>query len=134
MENDGPSPRSLRQREHEPAAPRALYWFAALLLSSMLASRLHLPWKLLAVVFGMAALVLGAVALVEALRQHQPSLVKAGLALGLAAALLLTFGNGIAVLLWPATAEFERCTSTALTISAMEACDDGLRNLRGLLP
>ncbi|MBG6182904.1 hypothetical protein IWX65_000851 [Arthrobacter sp. CAN_A214] len=110
-----------------------LTWFMAALLAALIGSSLMLPWKVLGLVFGIAALVLGIVALVRTGRTKLPGLVRVSTIAGLAAALFLVIGTGASVLLWPITETYEDCMGTALTIQAERTCEDGLRNLDGLL-
>ncbi|MBG6217164.1 hypothetical protein IWX75_001618 [Arthrobacter sp. CAN_A6] len=117
-----------------PKGTRSLLtWFMAALLAALIGSSLMLPWKVLGLVFGIAALVLGIVALVRTGRTKLPGLVRVSTIAGLAAALFLVIGTGASVLLWPITETYEDCMGTALTIQAERTCEDGLRNLDGLL-
>lgn len=132
---DGPkTPGDPKQRGDAPLGTRSLLtWFMLALLAALIGSSLMLPWKVLGLVFGIAALVLGIVALVRTGRTKVPGLVRVSTMAGLAAALFLVIGTGASVLLWPITETYEDCMATALTIQAERSCEDGLRNLDGLL-
>lgn len=104
-----------------------------LLLATLLGASFPLPWKVLGIVFGLAALTVGIIALVGLVRQKAPTLLRISTTIGLVASLFLTMGTGAAVLLWPVTAQYEECMATALTSKAQRQCEEDLRNLGGLL-
>lgn len=104
-----------------------------LLLATLLSASFPLPWKVLGIVFGLAALTVGIIALVGLIRQKAPTLLRISTTVGLVASLFLTMGTGAAVLLWPVTAQYEECMATALTSKAQRQCEEDLRNLGGLL-
>lgn len=105
-----------------------------LLLGALLTSGMVLPWKVLGLIFGLAALVMGLLSLVLAVQQKLPALLRISTAAGLVAAFFLTLGTGAQIALWPVTQQYETCMSTALTNTAKKACEDEVRNLGGLLP
>jgi hypothetical protein len=113
-------------------ARTALRWFMLLLLGALLTSNLLLPWKVLCLVFSLAALAVGTVAFVRALRAKVPALLKVTAAVGLVSALFLSMGAGAAVILWPVTERYEKCMSTALTLQAQSTCEEQLRSLEEL--
>ncbi|MHA7273209.1 hypothetical protein ACX80Z_07235 [Arthrobacter sp. TMT4-20] len=121
--------------EKELARTRSYFrWFLLAMLGAVLTATLPLPWKVFGLVFGLAALVLGIFALVRAVRDKLPGMLRVTTVIGLAATTFLVLGTGAQVAFWPVTAEYEECMSTALTHSAQSACQDELSNLGGLLP
>lgn len=129
-----PSRQSPTPPDKEIATTRALLRaFMLLLLGTLLGSSFPLPWKVLGLVFGLAALTVGILALVGLVRQKAPTLLRISTTVGLVASLFLTLGTGAAVLLWPITERYEECTATALTSKAQRQCEEDLRNLGGLL-
>jgi hypothetical protein len=109
-------------------------WLRLFLLSffgGALASSLMLPWKVLGLVLALFALAAGVVALVKAIGAKLSRLVVLSTSLGLAAALVLTAGPGVSVLLWPVTQNYEDCMSRALTLQARDDCQEGLQRLEG---
>ncbi|MHA7155775.1 hypothetical protein [Arthrobacter sp. TMN-50] len=128
-----PSPGS--PEEKELARTRSYFrWFLLAMLGAILTGTLPLPWKVLGLVFGLAALVLGIFALVRAVRDKLPGLLRITTVIGLVATAFLVVGTGAQVALWPVTADYEECMGTALTNAAQSACQDELSNLGGLLP
>lgn len=129
-----PSRQSTPPSEKDIAATRTLLRvFMLLLLGTLLGSSFPLPWKVLGLVFGLAALTVGIIALVGVVRQKAPALLRISTTVGVVASLFLTLGTGAAVLLWPVTERYEECMTTALTSKAERQCEDDLRNLGGLL-
>ncbi|GAB3548018.1 hypothetical protein GCM10027404_11150 [Arthrobacter tumbae] len=125
-----PSPPS----DKDIASTRALLRvFMLLLLGTLLGTSFPLPWKVLGLVFGLAAVTVGIIALVGLVRQKAPTLLRISTTVGLVASLFLTLGAGATILLWPVTEQYEECTATALTSKAQRECDEDLRNLGGLL-
>ncbi|MBG6180395.1 hypothetical protein [Arthrobacter sp. CAN_A1] len=121
--------------EQELARTRSYFrWFLLAMLGAVLTGTLPLPWKVLGLVFGLAALVLGIFALVRAVRDKLPGLLRITTVIGLVATAFLVIGTGAQVALWPVTVDYEECMSTALTNAAQSACQDELSNLGGLLP
>lgn len=118
-----------KSHRHKPtdeelkSAKTIIRLFVYSIILALLASYLELPWKVAAPVLGIAALVLGIVGLVKAVRCGFPRLLRVGLAMGLGAALVLTVSTGALVALWPVTAEYETCTSQALTVRAENQCE-----------
>jgi hypothetical protein len=129
-----PSRQSPPPSDKEIASTRAqLRVFMLLLLGALLGSSFPLPWKVLGLLFGLAALTVGILALVGLVRQKAPALLRISTTVALVASLFLTLGTGAAILLWPVTERYEECMATALTSKAQRQCEDDLRNLGGLL-
>jgi hypothetical protein len=104
-----------------------------LILGALLGSNLPLPWKVLGLLFSLAALTVGILAMVALVRQKAPALVRMSATVGLVAAFMFTIGTGAAILLWPVTERYEECMATALTSKAQKQCEEDLRNLSELL-
>lgn len=129
-----PSRQSRPPSEKEIAETRKLLRvFMLLLLGTLVTANFPLPWKVLGLLFGLAALTVGILAMVNLVRHKAPALVRISTTIGLVATLLLTMATGAAILLWPLTAQYEECMASALTSKAQGQCEDDLRNLNGLL-
>jgi hypothetical protein len=111
--------------------------FGLAMLATLLATGLPLPWKVAAAVFGLAAVVLGVIALRAVWRAGARGALIPVLGTGLALSVLVLFGIVVVLLLWPVQAELERCQRDALTISASEQCqkdfDEAIENLQDSL-
>ncbi|WP_026550210.1 hypothetical protein [Arthrobacter sp. Br18] len=130
----GTGPDGAKRTGDAPGSTRALLtWFSLALLAAIVGSGMMLPWKVLGLVFGIAAVVLGIVVLVRTAGAKLPGFVRVSTVAGLIAALLLVIATAAAVVLWPLTETYEDCIGTALTIQAERECEDGLRDLNGLL-
>ncbi len=134
MNKPAPSAPPKPSSEREIAATRSLLrYFMLLLLCTLLASNFPLPWKVLGLLFGLASVTVGVIALVGLVKQKAPALIRITTTVGVVVSLFFSLGVGAAVLLWPVTATFEECMDTALTSRAQKECQDGLRNLDGLI-
>ncbi|NJC21658.1 hypothetical protein BJ994_000734 [Arthrobacter pigmenti] len=133
MTQPGPSapPKQPKQPESNNSTRTLLRVFMLLLLGTLLASNFPLPWKVLGLIFGLASVTVGVLALVGLVKQKAPAVLRVSTTVGLVASLFLTLGLGAAILLWPVTERYEDCTSRALTSQAQRECEDGLRNLDG---
>ncbi|WP_035776769.1 hypothetical protein [Arthrobacter sp. H5] len=107
--------------------------FILLLVATMLAASFPLPWKVLGLMFALAALTVGIIALVGTIRHRLPRLMRIATIAGLVASLFFTLGTGAQIILWPVVQQYEECSATALTSKAQGTCEDNLRNLDGLL-
>jgi hypothetical protein len=120
--------------EKEIASTRSLLRvFMLLILGALLGANLPLPWKVLGLLFSLAALTVGILAMVSLVRQKAPALVRMSAMVGLVAAFMFTIGTGAAIVLWPVTERYEECMATALTSKAQRQCEEDLRNLSELL-
>ena len=134
MNNDGrtpePTPPSLQQApqktpatdEQKRNARGYLQIFAALLIAVLLSSGLALPWKLVPLALGAAAVVVGIVTLVKVLRFRIGALPVFVTSLGLVASVVVTLGLGLAVATWDSTQKLESCLGNALTTQATDKC------------
>lgn len=117
-------PRPPVDPEAARAASRQAMHFGLLMLASMVTSSLPLPWQAAALVFAVAAVVVG----VRALRAVWVSGLRGGLLvivsvlLGLAGMTTVSLATMLA--LWPLQMERQECLHGALTIAAEERCND----------
>ncbi len=122
-------------RTATPAEPRtdaarlggAVRSFALSMLAAVIASGLALPWSLGALVFTLAALVLGVLAMRLAVKMKAGTAPVVWLSLGLALAAVTLLVQVVWIALWPVKWDYERCQDAAITLSAQDACDTGLR-------
>ncbi|UWX97866.1 hypothetical protein N2K95_04045 [Arthrobacter zhaoxinii] len=98
-----------------------VFWL--LLAATLLSSGLVLPWKLLPLALGIAALVIGVVALVKVARRGMGPLMPVLISLGLVITALTTLGLTGMVLLWDETMTYESCMRSALTLDGVDACE-----------
>lgn len=145
MTNDGPDvrprppfPPATRKPEPTEAQSkeaRSYMWvFIALLLGLLLSSDLMLPWKLLPLMLGIAAVVVGIITLVKVIRFGLGAFMRIVVSMGLAATAFMTLGLAAQVALWPLTAKYETCMQSALTVQATEACTEDYLTFGGMLP
>ncbi|MBD7996749.1 hypothetical protein H9639_15735 [Arthrobacter sp. Sa2CUA1] len=145
MNNDGPPlnarpPFPPATRKPEPTEAqirqaRSFLWvFIALLAGMLISSELPLPWKLLPLALGLAALVVGIMALVKIIRCGMHRMLRVIVSMGLAATAFMTLGLTAMVALWPMTAKYETCMQSALTVQATEACVQDYMTFGGMIP
>lgn len=104
-------------------AGRLLVWQSGALLAMILAFSLALPWKLAAIAFAVAALVLGVLVFVAARKARRAALARAAAGSGIGLALLGGLVAGLPLLAWEQTAQLEQCSASALTERARQACE-----------
>lgn len=100
----------------------ALLWVAGMLLLTYLSSVLTLPWKSVALLFAVAGLVWGVVALVRTAHVKSPWPLRLATAAAMAGCAVFGFVASAQILFWDATEQFEDCTSSALTDRSLENC------------
>lgn len=134
MNNDGqtrnqtpsPSPQTPQKKtateEQVHGARGYLRIFVALVLALVLTSGLALPWKLVPLALGVAAVVVGILTLVKVRRYGLGRVPLFVTSLGLVATLVMTAGLGLAVITWDQTQKLESCMASALTMQAQEKC------------
>ncbi|MCG2620690.1 hypothetical protein LVY72_02055 [Arthrobacter sp. I2-34] len=93
-----------------------------LVLATLLAHALPLPWKVASPVLGIAAAVVAIIGLTRALRMKASGNLRAIFVVGLVTSLFLMVISLAQVAFWPMTAEYEQCVRSALTRSAQERC------------
>lgn len=96
--------------------------FGLLVLCSLVCSSLRLPWQAAALLFSVAAVVVGvmAVAAVARARTHRGSVVFT--AVGVVLAGLLALSQAAALVFWPIQADLQECLDEALTPTAEREC------------
>ncbi|WP_312182853.1 hypothetical protein [Arthrobacter sp.] len=145
MNNDGPplharppfppATRKPEPTEAQSKEARSYLWvFIALLAGMLICSELALPWKLLPLALGIAALVVGIMAMVKIVRYGMHRMLRLVVSLGLAATAFMTLGLAAMVALWPFTAQYETCMQSALTVQATETCVKDFMSLGGMIP
>ncbi|MDM7990611.1 hypothetical protein [Arthrobacter sp. zg-Y877] len=98
-----------------------VFWL--LVAAMLLSSNLVLPWKLFPLALGVAALVVGVIALVKLARRRMGPAMPILVSVGLLVAALTTLGLAGMVLLWDETAAYETCMRSALTLDGVDACE-----------
>jgi len=93
-----------------------------LMLATLLASSLPLPWKAATAVIALATAVVSIVGLVKVVRAGMPGTYRITFVLGLITSGFFLLTSLAQIVFWPVTAEFEACTRTAVTQSAQESC------------
>lgn len=104
------------------AAQRLVLHFVLLVLASLVTATLPLPLQVAALVFAVAAVVVGLRALRLVWRPGLRAQLAPLLLFGLAFAGLLTVSLSVMLALWPVQMERQTCMSRALTLGAQEAC------------
>jgi hypothetical protein len=104
-------------------ATRLARLFGLLVLSSVLVSTTRIPLRAVAVVFVLAAIGVGIVALVVAGRAHVRGALPVVLGTGLAVAVVWTLFMGAAIAFWGPERDRQECRDGALTLSAQAVCD-----------
>ena len=120
-----PGGRPAPTEEQRKNAMRYVRIFWLLVLATMFSSGLVLPWKLLPLALGLAALVVGIIALVKLARRRMGAAWPVLVSLGLLITVFTTIGLAGMVAIWDDTAEYESCMRSALTLDAVETCQDG---------
>ena len=131
---DRPPPRPVGERrppnERRPPpdpvqvkrAGQLLGRFALLVLASLIANGLPLPWQAGALAFSLGALVVGALALRAVLRARMRRMPAVMLGVGLSMTVVMVIGQIGLLALWPVQQDLQECRSRALTLSATEQC------------
>ena len=109
-------------------ASRRVLHFGLLMLTSLVTASLPFPWQAAALVFAVAALVIGVRALVAVWRAGLRGALVPVLAIGLFFAAMLSASLTMMLALWPIQVENQQCLRDALTISAREACAEELQD------
>lgn len=96
--------------------------FALLMICSVIAAGLELPWSVAAIGLSIGAIVVGARAVVLAARMSVQGLAKVGLIGGLALAALTLLMQLAVVASWPLQWDYQQCRAGALTEQAEIDC------------
>lgn len=144
MNNDGRAPDQtpppLQKVPEKPAATDEqkqsargyLRIFVALVIAVLLTSGLALPWKVVPLVLGVAAVVVGIMTLLKVLRAKLGSVPVFVTTLGLVASVVMIVGLSLAVATWDSTQKLETCLGNALTLEAEKNCQSDFSN--GIFP
>ncbi len=111
-----------------------LRWFMVFFVLMLITGTLPLPWKVLGLATGIAAVVMGILTLVHLFRYKLSRILKVTATLGLIITLLSTLSTGAMIVLWPFTADYEQCMELALTIETKAECQENYLSLNGLIP
>jgi len=94
-----------------------------LVLAALVTGTLPLPMQAAALLFSVAAIVVGVRALRAVWRPGLRERLAPVLLLGLVFASLLAISFSVMLALWPVQMERQECVSRALTLSARQACE-----------
>lgn len=97
-------------------------WLLLLLIVSYIGLQLPLPYRLLAVLAGLAGVVGGALLLISCFRKRLPALMHVSAIAAVLCCAVFTFTGGAQALFWGATTEFDQCRVQALTERSMNQC------------
>jgi hypothetical protein len=112
-------------------------WLVLALLLSYIGLQLPLPWRLIALIAGVAGVAGGVVLLVQCFRKKLPVMMHISAIAAVLCCGVFGFTAASQAIFWDATAEFDDCRSSALTERSMDRClleyEDGmLRSVPGL--
>lgn len=108
---------------HRKKVAEAILWIVAALIATYAAVALPLPYKVVAPVFALAAVITAIRLFRLATKGEHTMLVWAAGTAGLLGAL---FYGGVAtsqIIMWKPTAEYEQCIAEALTETAQHSCE-----------
>lgn len=103
-------------------AGRLLLWQSAALLGMIGAFSLVLPWKMLAAVLALVAIVLGVRLWGLARRDKDVRPLSLAASFGMALALFGLTVSALPLLAWDETVRLEQCTASSVTARAQQAC------------
>ncbi len=129
-QNASPSP----EQEKAIKGRSLLRWFMVFFALMLITGTFPLPWKVLGLVTGLTAVVMGILTLVHLFRFKMSGLLKVTTILGLVITLFSTVGTTAMIALWPFTADYEQCMELALTLETKAECQENYLTLNGLLP
>ncbi|TFI01106.1 hypothetical protein [Micrococcus lylae] len=101
---------------------RLLLWQCGLLLCTILAMDLLLPWKLLAAPFAVGAVAVGFVAWMRAGKLTKPGFLRVMLGAGLALGTFVAVASLTPLLFWEAASAYDECLRQALTLKSEAVC------------
>ena len=113
-----------RPEERTRAASRTVMWFALVLLAALWLSVVRVPWPLPLVpgVLGLAAVVLGVLALVRMRGARLGASMTVLVVVGMVIAAGLALLTSVQAFLWPVYSDFYSCLDRALTHQAQDTC------------
>lgn len=113
-----------QQPSHRRKVADAILWIVAAMIATYVAMALPLPYKIIAPIFAVAAVVAAIRLFRLASKGEHTMLVWLAGTAGLVGAV---FFGGVAtsqIIMWGPTADYEQCMAEALTESALVACED----------
>ena len=120
-EADSSRPTPTDRQKHNAVQYVRIFWL--LVVATLLSSNLVLPWKLVPIALGTAAIVVGIMALVKAVRARMRPTLPVLISVGLVVTFITTLGLGAMALLWDQTVTYESCMRGAITYEAVESCE-----------
>lgn len=111
------------QRSEKRKATNAILWIVAALVATYAALALPLPYKVIAPVFALAALVLSIRVFRLASKVRNTVLVWLAGTAGLIGALFYGSVAISQIIMWQPTQDYEQCMAEALTETAVEDCE-----------
>lgn len=123
---DGGKPGRRRAADLEPETfrryARFTGWLVLALIVAYIGLQAPLPYRLLAVVAGLAGTAGGVVLLVQAIRKRLPALIHVSAAAAILCCGIFAATATAQAMFWGATAEFDECRANALTERSMTQC------------
>lgn len=96
--------------------------FGLVMLASLLLSSVDLPWRILSVVVGVAALVVGVRALRTVWRAGIRGTLVAVLAAGMTMTVVLALSTLAVIPVWQVEMDRQQCLEQAITVTAESSC------------
>jgi hypothetical protein len=110
------------------AGSRKVVYLGLLMFGTLVCSSLPLPWQMGGLVFAVAAIVVGAMALRSLRRAHVRGILPAVVVLALVFSGLSLFSYGATALFWTVSMHRQDCLRDAITVSAQARCETDYRN------
>lgn len=106
--------------------------FGLLMMTTLLAGGLPVPWQLLAPVAGVGTLVYGVRTLIRVRKLRWPGMLSPMLIGGLMLTMLTTLGTTTQLtMFWDEQVAYQECRENAVTIAAKDRCDQAWDEARG---
>lgn len=119
----GQSSKSQKPLESEETI-RTRRQFTILFVAALVASFLPLPFRMVAVLFSLWALVVAVIAIAKTWRSDTPNQNLFSLVSGAVVALIITLLIGSTATRWQLDMDYQTCQRQAITHSAMQKCTD----------
>ena len=120
-ENGGRRPEPTDEQKRHAMQFVRVFWL--LVVAMLLSSSMVLPWKLVPLTLGVAAVVVGIIALVKLVRRRMRPALSVLVSIGLAITVITTLGLAAMTALWDRTMTYESCMGSALTLEAVDSCE-----------
>ncbi|MBD8078279.1 hypothetical protein [Cellulosimicrobium arenosum] len=118
-----PAPPGPPDPETSRVAVRRVLHFGLLLLVVVVVGTMPFPWRDVALLAAVAAIVAGVRAIVAARRARTRPLLVVALSLGLALSATIVLQSITSLLLWDVEAAYQECLDGAITVDATARCD-----------